>query len=1126
MKKYIACVLVFAMVLSVVILPANAENTAFELAKTPQSIDGLVPNDPRLFEMQTTTEISSAEIKLGDADIAYTLADDNKTLSFNFTNISAPESGTLYVKLSAAGGETINTTIPVTALSDKITYIYNDNFETGYTEGALITDNSGTSYTNKNLVFTTDAASLADAGTAEIVKDSSQGNVLKMTTKGAGNFSVLYDSGQVHNTSRTVAEGDSGKVLVIQTKYFVPADYKSSNMNSGAINNFKAATTAGAGSAFLRIRAGGAVGYGTGIYNIDLCGAEAQVTLPRTWTTLTTVVDQSQVASGENPETFRFYVDGNIKKATALNSVNLTGNAKYVYDFAPYSYKGKYDFSEIASGTNWGVVNFTDFRGTHTNLAELAGNSTYLMIDEYKAFFADKFKMTYISPNTSFFIPTKQVVKVVFNSKIDESQLKLITLTDEEGNTVTGMTPALANGGYGIDFTLPKTLNPGEKLKLVFPVEFHDAISYQGLAKNKETTIDITIGEYTAFIGKAESPLYKNYTKGRTAIFNIKFAKPLKSTEGVTVTNTDTNEMVYGWKSTLSDDGLTLSVDITGLETANYKISFDGVTATDGDLLENPEEIEIMVIAKEEPVLLFEEDFEDGYDSSNWLDTNPDSTRWETYVSGDAAESDFVGVEAAPENATALHGNALHIFNKANGNGTKIITIKALTDEINIDNDYPGKVIIYEGDLYCTATADGSRMFNPSYKDDNSTFPMAMKFSSVDSFKIEGHYFHRPSAPYASAYRAQWASLNAKNVSNSHVKFVIDQNNELSTIRPYVNGIAQSSEECTYLTDHALYGDIKYDFPISGTLSNASARDNGTFYGILFRSDSSKTVNGDFYIDNIKCYLADAFEITSVEGISDSFNMGKDVVKINFNLPLLSAENAKANIKLFDENGNDVSNGFSVTLAESGYQAVLTFNPDVVAGNAEYKIVISPDIRDENNVGLAAKYQYYEYKSTGGSGEIVVNSNKYYYSWTADGNGNVKDFNPISPSTVGSDFNANGYIRDRVAMMLDASIKTTKSASVFADISDVSVDGKTVSANIKITNPTNEDLGVWCVVAAYGEYNEMIGCYKIDTTAGANTVSEIIPISFDTNKSGIKEVIFYVRDGETFLPYHASEKVY
>lgn len=1171
---------------------------ALDILEAPEAIENLIPSDPRTFDIKFSAALASVTATLAGNDVTTQLLDENKTVRVKFTEVAA---GDLVINATGTAGQAATLTIPVTvATGVKGADIINDDLS-GLTVGTdLLADATGTSYYNGNFGFSiakrTIAAIAFDAegnkDKAEIVADpgdGTQGNVLKITNGTGGNTLAVN---RMVDANRKASVNARGKVLIVESKYYLPAKTK---WASGDYANYNGLGTNWGGenvSAYQRgstndtrilyIAQGQWNAYpgATGAYEGRYSRAEGTQTLPTgQWVTITNVYDLVDTATVTRPDTVRTYVDG---VALGAKLKGTGAPTDLIYDLFPEGYYGEYAIDPATGeltgrqGSSRGPANVATYSGaatgitSRTNIPENSDAYVYY-VDDYKVYTADDFTAEVVG-NTTEYTPN-QVVKILFNSQIPENQLaELYVVNKATGDKVEDATFTLANGGYAVDVKLPASVAKDEVYTVVAPTTFHD-VTYQPLKNNLDWTFDITIGEYVPFKGTISETNFDSFVSGKGETkATLTLSKAVNSTAGIVVKNAEDAVVTEGWNASLSSDGKTIVLNFTNLPTANYTVDFAGLTAADGDAIVNADELAITITAKVEKIMIFKEDFE-GTDytlDADWIDNAPTNGKWDFSV-GAAVADDFIGVVSADnldatahQGNTAFAGNVLKLYNTG-GSSARVLTARAKSQigAIDIEKDYPNKVIVYEADVYVKSTTDGSRLLTPSFASGAGTLVNFMKYNNGTAWKIEGGniYMDFGTGKYSQAYKFQTGSTGTvaglnSSVKASHNVIAVDQRKEVDTIKISANDVQYKSKDWTLLTDHVEFGTTNYEFPMNAFITAEKDFDAGDFQGILLHTYAKATA-AEIYVDNIKAYLVDAFEIESIEGASTAFNMAKDTVKINFTNKVKSAEEAAANIMLVDAEGNEVKDAIAVALTGNDYQVSVTLNEKVVTGAQEYTLVVSPAIRDVYGVSLASEYYFYKYqpKATTQTGYLVKKDSNTVmlfatleeaeaqkkvsgwtsatiieYSWTYDeASGKVKAFNLTDPGltvgTAGNDFLADTYTLDKNAMKLETVIKTTKATSLYAEATAAVVSGTNVSTSLTFTNPEEEALDVWYIVAAYGDYNEMIGCQaaSIEVEKG---IMDPIDINFTAKSSDIKSVKVYVWDGyKTMVPYQEAEEL-
>lgn len=1161
----------------------------YEATEKPDEITGLLANDTRTFDIKVSTASEVLSAKLGDLDVKTTVLDEGKTIKVSFAEISNPVDGNLVINLKAVDGQTLTITIPVTINSGlEREMLINDDIS-GLTLGTnLLEGATGTTYYNGKFALTVSKAkgAVIAFGTegnndkVEVATDPAnqgQGNVLKITNATSGNnlaVNRLYDENKTAYKPR-------GKVLVIESKYYLPegkfgtgntVNYNglANDTKDGVSNYQRIVDSWGANSIYVAQGNWNTFpGGDTGIDGI-FSRAEGKHNLPANqWITVTSVFDMTETATDLRPDTFRTYIDGEPLPAT-LRGTNAPTTP--VYDLFPEGYFGDYPVTGTIAHkekTSLGTKSYSNLYGiiARTNIPVDGAAYTYY-VDDFKAYVVDDFKAE-VSGDTSNYAPNK-TIKVIFNNKVAENQISKLYVKDAEGNKVEDAVITYANGGMAVDVKLPAHVSKDEVYTFVAPTTFYD-VTYQPLKNNADWTFDIKVGEYVAFKGEADKTLISNFATGRDAKATVTFTKPLASTAGIKVLDKDSNEVKSGWTASLSGDLKTVVLNFSDLATGDYTVKFNDVKAEDGDDLLDADNIEIKILAKAGKILLLEENFDGTGDKAyatdkNWFEAAnlPAGFKVDAVEYGGGknpnvtVDGDSVTVTSSyPSTATNLSGNALKVYAPNSKEHTIRVKANHNLGAVNIEADYPNKVIVYEADVFVVNSEDGngqdcSRILAPSF-DDTMKMPTFHK-RNTNALKFEGTWLSTPvTTSKADTLRHRWTkSISLSNNTGKKVQMVVDQRSNMDTIKMVVGGTQLTETNHTLLVDHPNFKKTFYEFPMAAnsTDDNAFKENNmGDFRGFFMVAKSKTSKAGEVYYDNLKAYLVDAFEITSIEGATEAFNPAKHTITINFTNKVESLENAKANIKLYNAAGVEAeSSDYEISLADGGYQVVIDLR-DNLPGGSEYKVVVEPLIKDEYGITLASKYVWYDYNESVCEGwavvsgtalkglyateaEAIANQGEFEvkkYTWTmADSaTGKVNNFTiDATTATNPKTFIASGYIRNDKAMNLEAVVKLTKSTSLYAEADPALVTGKNIKTSITLTNPESRETDVWIVVAAYGDQREMLGSYnKAMKLSPGQVVTE--SISFDAKNENIKYVKMFIWDGKaTMMPYQNPENIY
>ena len=257
------------------------------------------------------------------------------------------------------------------------------------------------------------------------------------------------------------------------------------------------------------------------------------------------------------------------------------------------------------------------------------------------------------------------------------------------------------------------------------------------------------------------------------------------------------------------------------------------------------------------------------------------------------------------------------------------------------------------------------------------------------------------------------------------------------------------------------------------------------FFGSVFgeaRGSAAATTTSGYYIDNVEAYWIDAFkqEGTVVYGSTDGDgNWNGGTMEIPFNNAIKSSVTVETAsytnggaydsaskqtvytvdklVKLVDDSGNVVAGGIANATVKADDNKVLVVEPaKTLTSGKQYTIVADARFSDVNGQGIGLT-------------------------------GSIEDTIDIYTFTVG------------------------KFPGVYAVATPVAFLGNTVSTTVTFTNSNVTSMNVWAVVAAYGEYNEMLGCTHITETLEANKSTDAIPFEVSVkNSDDVKYVKLFV----------------
>ena len=745
---------------------------------------------------------------------------------------------------------------------------------------------------------------------------------------------------------------------------------------------------------------------------------------------------------------------------------------------------------------------------------------------------------------------------------------------------------AISEDGKTISITPSAELEKGGDYQIKISEYLVDEYG-QGLLNNSQPTyVDLHISEtFTPFeLVSLSQNTVSGFVTGRDVKITANFSVAVDDaaiTNGIVVKNTETNETVArnaGWSAAfgVDEEGAvdykTVVFDFGSLPTANYEITYDAdFTAVNGADLASAM---VITISKANAAIeLFNENFDTGYTvGENWIAeknvatdnfTNKSSRIYytvndrdwdvETHFSAGApadgsqyTNGDFIGVAAAPEKAsgTNMTGNALKI---SSGRGSKYsadyVAFRRNFNKVNgIDfssEEYKGKKLVYEADLYADNVAGDNSFFIPYAASVNKEVRDYNDFKMLFSggaLRAPGHYNTALAGGGAMAMYGQITPSNADiRKTPVNYKMIISMGENVDTVAYYTNGnLVQRPESMqSVFKGHEWNDSARHEFAPSDGTFGETLEINDVIYGIWGLVGQGGSTVKTVYMDNFKAYLVDEFVVESAAGYGDVFNTAKGEVTYTFSKPVAS-DSAVANstVVLVDEAGEVVAGGIkSAVLSDADYKLTVKLS-DTLPGKTKYTVRLTEGLHDVDGLPLSTAWKYYEYpidqyytgtdnvySITNVAGDTTIDM---WYTPAANGK-------PAYLSTDASGKNKaaiDTYVRDAKAMKMDVELTTSKATSLFAEAGAATVDGANVSTTVTFTNPEVTEMGVWCVVAAFGEYNEMLGCTAIERTVDASSATEEIPVNFTASKSGIKSVKMFVWNNyDDMVPYHKAENL-
>jgi len=731
----------------------------------------------------------------------------------------------------------------------------------------------------------------------------------------------------------------------------------------------------------------------------------------------------------------------------------------------------------------------------------------------------------------------------------------------------------------------------------------------QGLENNsKATYVDLVISEnYVPFTVELSRDEIAGFDTGRDGVtVTAKFSVAVDSENienNIVATNTDTGAVATGWTYEFGKtengetDYTTVIFDFAGLEKANYTVkSTDEFAAVNAATLANA--LEITIKAAQGAIVLFDENFESGYATGNLLvDSNkttdeslstnskytnftlpsPDGVgSWDIQLNGSPAEiSDTFEIVNAPEGMGTGKVLKVAITRGGSSGSSNYIAFRRNFDAARNayrfdEGEYAGKVLVYEADVYTPElAADIPYMQLSTYTKEIRSFKDGLwkiAPSSTGQVRISGGSYQSTFTTYGHSVSWQRSS-SADNLKDApgNVRIAVDQATEVDTIRAYVNGKMNtlSVDKVAQLKGHPMNDpEGRYDFgPSIGNADMKVADQEYNMNTAVVPSSGEKISNidgtcgiysqltkGEYYIDNFKAYLVDAFEVEEVTGYGNNFNTEKGRITFTFSKKVdLATATENENIVLIDETGNVVADGIeSVTAKDGGYQLEVKLS-ETVAKEKEYTVWLKVGLRDCDGLSLRTQYSYYLYDIDAHYEKVEGKDNVYliervnskdtiegtYTPRVMDGDKVVTPayltYYKADGTTVAAQAATDMYVKDYAKMKSKITIVTSKSNSLSATATPAVVDGNTVTTKVSFSNPEVEAMDVWCVIAAFGEYNEMLGSAVVDVSSiDASTVTGEFEVSF-TTKAGktVENVKMFVwNNNDDMKTYQNAESIW
>lgn len=626
----------------------------------------------------------------------------------------------------------------------------------------------------------------------------------------------------------------------------------------------------------------------------------------------------------------------------------------------------------------------------------------------------------------------------------------------------------------------------------------------------------IVVRADTELIGTPDRAEYKN--AGPNTIVTIRFNKPLAAMPTIRVRPASDMSTALGTAYTtnkLSADGKTVTIDLGRsvfdnkfVDNTEYIVQVYGLEATDG------------TTASMITIPLTTRDFEHNYIIDDM----------EGYAIGDIWSD-------ATENTTAKNYKwtltPYFIINKAspvavkNADGTKTYTyaeLKSATSplelndgksysnlfsdlEIGIVDDPDSSVLDNKVLKYAAGTTNKS-----NFTDDTSALFVRLvrgRNNETGKFNNDGFAYDK-TKKFVQRYRIyiDGVSVNHLNTDGTVNGFIypgaIGSNsnaadkvmgmrlfkssasqpalrirwNGSATSLTYYNLNAGEWNDIEYIVDPT--NSNKYKVRINGEyISDAWATAYGDFtnytgFSFALFEKYNAGINPTMYIDDLRSFSLEA--LTAMDGTfctTDALDQDEDKVVINFTNAVKAADVESA-ITISDGANAVSKENIVVEMADSNTTAIIDLSALNLETNKSYTISLADTMADE----------YEQPLSNAATFEI-----------------------PFTISQVSQ--------RDDVYVSAYENVNVTSAQ---------------VTANVTVTNPTSEPRDVWFIVAAYDQYNEMLGVFSQKfTQMSANTNSGpisvlITPVSGATFEKTVKNIKAFVWDSsENMRPYAPAQ---
>lgn len=411
-------------------------------------------------------------------------------------------------------------------------------------------------------------------------------------------------------------------------------------------------------------------------------------------------------------------------------------------------------------------------------------------------------------------------------------------------------------------------------------------------------------------------------------------------------------------------------------------------------------------------ISLYEEDFEDYTVGESIL--AKDGDEWDFYSMANTNVADAAKIvdasEISVDNKTGFSGKALMIHNEeATAYNTKGLMYRfGLENAIDLNSvENASKKLIVEGD-FIVVPVDGNYAggdFQSSFMVPTDKNADAWKSASFggnysngwkllyrkDAFSIQtGDYAGNNVGVKLMGYNHAFSTDKLKDTAAT-VKFSYDFSGEADSVSVWVNNKKVTDKlDRTPFTGHALNDVVMDEF--LATNKEGQAHSFGAIAG--FWGTASDI---DLYIDNLKVYTVDQFELVNVTGNTASFDPATDALNFEFSNEIDAASIEGATIELVEADGDVVDGGITDVTADGKILSVKI--AERVLGNTAYTIRVK-GVEDVYGSKLKAGYEWYTYPINdyytlnNNAGQYVVGSTAFDFTYVPG------DGTPDSPANI------------------------------------------------------------------------------------------------------------------------------